>query len=107
MEKEPLSETKANPPSYVECTTGPQATSDAPQALYPTLACTNEPQANSVTPQVLYPNQQGQTPTVVVINSDQLGRKCPQCNQMNTMDYQDVISTRQHLWALCLCCALG
>lgn len=87
MEKEILPEAIESPPPYTEST--------------------NIPQVNSATPQVLYPNQPGQPATIVVINSDQLGPKCPQCNEVNTMNYQDVISTRQHLWALCLCCSLG
>lgn len=80
MEKEPLPEITINPPPvYTE--------TNAPHASYPN-------QAN-------HPNQ----PTVIIINNDPT-KKCPECGQENAMEYQDVLSTRQHLWALCLCLSL-
>lgn len=84
MDKQPLPQTLTSaPPTYIEANTY--------QA--------NAPQMNLAS---CPPNQSNQ-PIVVVISNDQVAQKCPQCGQLGSMEYQDVLSTRQHLWALCLC----
>lgn len=80
MNKQPLPETLTNaPPPYVQ----------------------GNPPAPGFCPPNPPPNQSNQ-PMVVVINNDQTANKCPQCGQLSAMEYQEVVSTRQHLWALCL-----
>lgn len=40
--------------------------------------------------------------TIILVNSDRIDRTCPECDEEKAMEYEEVLSVRQHLWAFTL-----